>query len=62
VVLGFYESGVDGKYAYGGALLDKEGKVRQNIRSEVRFERPPGYGVANGRLIYSVDSKVDVHR
>ncbi|HLF92472.1 MAG TPA: PQQ-binding-like beta-propeller repeat protein, partial [Planctomycetota bacterium] len=62
VVLAFYESGADGKYAYGGALLDKEGKVRQNIRSEYRFERPPGYGVANGRLIYSVDSKVDVHR
>ncbi len=61
VVVARFES-KDDKYAYGAHLLDKGGKVVQNIRSEFVFERPPGCAVANGRLIFSVDSKVDVYR
>jgi outer membrane protein assembly factor BamB/tetratricopeptide (TPR) repeat protein len=62
VVLPYFEGGADGKFAYGGALLDKAGRLVQNIKSEHRFERPPGYGVSNGRLVFSVDNKVEVHR
>ena len=62
LVLAYFEGGVDGKFAYGGALLDKSGRLVQNIKSGHTFERPPGYGVANGRLVFSVDNKVEVHR
>jgi outer membrane protein assembly factor BamB/tetratricopeptide (TPR) repeat protein len=62
LVLGYFEGGVDGKFAYGGALLDKAGRLVQNIKSGHQFERPPGFGVANGRLVFSVDNKVEVHR
>ncbi len=57
-----FESGAENKYAYGGLLLDKAGRVVQNIKSGFLFERPPTYGVANDQLIFSVDTKVDVHR
>jgi len=62
VVVATFEEGNDRKYAYGASLLDKRGVVGQNIRSEAIFERPPNYGIANGALIFSVDTKVDVHR
>jgi outer membrane protein assembly factor BamB/thioredoxin-like negative regulator of GroEL len=62
LILGFFEGGVDGKFAYGGALLDKGGRVMQNIKSGYDFERPPGYAVSNGRIVFSVDNRVEVHR
>jgi tetratricopeptide (TPR) repeat protein len=62
VVVATFEEGKDRKYAYGASLLDKRGAVGQNIKSEAVFERPPNYGLANGALIFSVDTKVDVHR
>ncbi|MGH7752644.1 MAG: hypothetical protein ACREN5_07495, partial [Gemmatimonadales bacterium] len=62
VVVATFEEGKDRKYAYGASLLDKRGKVSQNIRSDAVFERPPNYGLANGSLVFSVDTKVDVHK
>jgi hypothetical protein len=50
------------KYSYTAWLLDKSGRVVQNILSG-QFERPPAFlGVAHDRLIISVESKVEVHR
>lgn len=50
-------------YAYRAWLLDKSGRVVQNILSESRFDRPPSFlGVAHDRLIISVSSRVEVHR
>lgn len=65
ILLGAFLENVAGKppsYAAAAWLLDKSGKVVQNIKSEWG-ERPPAYlGVAHDRLLISVESKVDVHR
>lgn len=51
------------KYATIAWLLDKGGRVVQNIKSDYRYERPPTFlGVAHDRLVISVNSRVDVHR
>ena len=55
------------KYSYVAWLLDKGGRVVQNITSAPSkpegFERPPSFlGAAHDRLIISVESKVEVHR
>ncbi len=60
--VGMFEQGPDKTFSYGASLLDKAGKAVQNIRSEYRFERPPGTGVAGDRLVFSADAKVDVYR
>jgi hypothetical protein len=62
VIVGFAERGLHGKYAYGACVLDKAGRRVQNIKSEHVFERPPEVGLANGRLVFSVDNRVEVHR
>jgi hypothetical protein len=51
-----------GKFFYDGSLLDRAGKVVQNIRSEPAFERPPHVTVANDRVVFSVDNRVEVYR
>jgi outer membrane protein assembly factor BamB/TolA-binding protein len=50
------------QYGWRAALLDKQGRVVQNIVSEPQYETPPNVAASNGRLIFSVDNKVDVHR
>jgi hypothetical protein len=68
LVLGaFVEDPKAVKYSYTAWLLDKGGRVVQNMNSKATkpegFERPPAFlGVAHDRLIISVDSKVEVHR
>jgi len=62
LVVGIFEGSTDNKYGYKTSLLDKTGRVVQNISSGFKFERPPGYVVAHNRLIWSVDNKVEVHQ
>jgi outer membrane protein assembly factor BamB/TolA-binding protein len=62
LVVSFFEPLPGGGYACSAALLDKRGGVVQNIRSDGRFERPPEVAVAHDAVIFSVDSKVEVHR
>jgi hypothetical protein len=51
------------KYATQAWLLDKSGRVVQNMKSEHKYERPPAFlGVAHDRLVISVNSRVEVHR
>ena len=55
------------KYSYRAWLLDKRGRVVQNIPRESErapvFERPPAYlGAAHDRLIICVENKVEVHK
>jgi outer membrane protein assembly factor BamB len=57
-----FEQEENGKYGYAGTLLDKRGGTVQNIRSGEGFERPPEATLANDAVIFSVDSRVDVHR
>jgi len=63
VVLGaFIEDPKAVKYSYAAWLLDKGGRVVQNIVSD-KFERPPAFlGAAHDRLIISVESRVEVLR
>jgi outer membrane protein assembly factor BamB/TolA-binding protein len=63
VVLGaFVEDAKAVKYWTKTWLLDKSGRVVQNMDGEP-YEHPPAYlGVAHDRLIISVESKVEVHR
>jgi outer membrane protein assembly factor BamB/tetratricopeptide (TPR) repeat protein len=51
-----------GKFFYDGSLLDRSGRVVQNIRSGPVFERPPHAAVANDRVVFSVDNRVEVYR
>ena len=62
VVVPGFEADTTGKFAYRGVLLDKVGRVVQNIDSGYRFERPPLFSIAGDRVVFSVDTKVDVHR
>jgi outer membrane protein assembly factor BamB len=62
IVVGRFEENANGRYAYGASLLDKTGRVAQDIRSEFEFERPPGYGVVDDRLFFSEGKRVDVYR
>lgn len=64
VVLGaFTEDAQAVKYFTTAWLLDKGGRVVQNMKSKVGYERPPLFiGAAHDRLIFSVDSKVEVYR
>jgi len=63
VVGAFLEDPKGPSYSYSAWLLDKTGKVVQNITSDKRFERPPSFlGVAHDRLVISVGSWVDVQR
>ena len=64
VMLGaFIENAKAVKYTHTWWLLDKSGRVMQNINSEQPYEHPPAFlGVAHDRLIISVESKVEVHR
>lgn len=57
-----FGSGGTGKYFYDGSLLDREGRVVQNIRGEPVFDRPPHAAVANDRIVFSVDNRVEVYR
>ncbi len=57
-----FESGADGRFAYGGALLDRSGRVVQNIRSDAVYDRPPYAAAANDRLVFCVDNRVEVYR
>jgi hypothetical protein len=57
-----FESSVEGKFAYGASLLDRSGRLVQNIRSEPTFERPPHAAVTNSRVVFSVDNRVEVYR
>ncbi|MBI3856525.1 MAG: PQQ-binding-like beta-propeller repeat protein [Planctomycetes bacterium] len=63
LVLGaFVENPKAVKYSYTAWLLDKSGRVVQNIPSG-EFERPPAFlGVAHNRLIICVENKVEVLR
>jgi hypothetical protein len=63
VVLGaFIEDPKAVKYSYTAWLLDKGGRVVQNINSD-KFERPPAFlGAAHDRLVISVESRVEVLR
>ncbi len=62
VVGAFVEDTKAAKYTYTVWLLDKSGRVVQNMNSD-RFERPPAFlGVAHDRLVVCVESKVEVHR
>jgi outer membrane protein assembly factor BamB len=63
VVLGaFLEDTKAGKYSTTAWLLDKSGRVVQNMTGE-KCDHPPAYlGVAHDRLIICVESKVEVHR
>jgi outer membrane protein assembly factor BamB len=65
VVGAFFEDPKGPSYSYSAWLLDKSGRVVQNIKSnsDVKFERPPSFlGVAHDRLIISVSSRVEVQR
>jgi outer membrane protein assembly factor BamB/tetratricopeptide (TPR) repeat protein len=62
IVVGRFEENANGRYAYGAALLDKTGRVAQDIRSEFEFERPPDYEVVDDRLFFSEGKRVDVYR
>lgn len=62
VVTWFEHDRQEATYSYVGTLLDKEGRVVQNIRSAKGFERPPEATIANDAVIFSVDSVVEVHR
>ena len=62
LILGGFSSDPLGRFAIRGVLLDKRGRVVQNIDGEHRFERPPGFTVDNDRVTFSVDTKVEVHR
>jgi outer membrane protein assembly factor BamB/TolA-binding protein len=55
------------RYSYRAWLLDKQGRVVQNIprrpEEAATFERPPAYlGAAHDRLIICVENKVEVHK
>jgi hypothetical protein len=55
------------KYSYTAWLLDKGGRVVQNMNSKTSkpdgFERPPAFlGAAHDRLVISVESRVEVYR
>jgi len=67
IVGAFLEDAKLVKYAYRAWLLDKRGRVVQNIPREpekaATFERPPAYlGAAHDRLIICVENKVEVHK
>jgi outer membrane protein assembly factor BamB len=62
LVVRAFEGRPDGTYAYLAVLLDKGGKVVQNIKSDFRFERPPEAALANGGIVFSVDRRVDLYR
>ncbi|HLY12429.1 MAG TPA: PQQ-binding-like beta-propeller repeat protein [Planctomycetota bacterium] len=63
VIAAFLENQKDVKYATEAWLLDKSGRVVQNIISQYVYERPPAFlGVAHDRLIVSVNSRVEVYR
>ena len=63
VIAAFLENAKQVKYATEAWLLDKSGRVVQNILSEYQYERPPAFlGVAHDRLIVSVNSRVEVLR
>jgi hypothetical protein len=62
VVVPCFEQLEGGGYGTSAVLLDKQGRAVQNIRSDGRFERPPEATVANDAVIFSVDSRMEVHR
>ncbi|MBV8880881.1 MAG: PQQ-binding-like beta-propeller repeat protein [Planctomycetaceae bacterium] len=63
VVAAFLEDVKAAKYSTEAWLLDKSGRVVQNMKGDNRYERPPAFlGVAHDRLIISVNSRVEVHR
>jgi len=63
VVSAFLEDTKNVKYATEAWLLDKSGRVVQNMKSKFQYERPPAYlGVAHDRLVISVNSRVEVQR
>jgi hypothetical protein len=61
-LVGVFQEDAQAKYAYGTWLLDKEGRVVQNISSAFTFDRPPVFGLTHNRLVYSVENKVVVYR
>ena len=63
VVSAFLEDTKNVKYATEAWLLDKSGRVVQNMKSKFQYDRPPAYlGVAHDRLVISVNSRVEVQR
>ncbi len=61
VVMGF-ESGPEGRFSFNAAVLDRSGRVSQNMRSGPIYDRPPYAALSNGRLVLSVDNRVEVFR
>ncbi len=57
-----YEMGESGKFSFSGALLDRAGRLVQNIRSGPVYERPPHAAVASDRVVVSADNRVEVYR
>jgi len=63
VIAAFLEDTKQVKYAAEAWLLDKSGRVVQNMKSDYLYERPPAFlGVAHDRLVVSVNSRVEVQR
>ncbi len=52
----------DGKFGYAATLLDKDGKVVQNIESGRRFEHPPACALDGGGMMFIADGAVEVYR
>ncbi len=62
LVLTRFCRGPNGAFSYRVALLDRGGKSVQNINSEFRYKRPPGFLVQEGRLILSADTEIQVYK
>ena len=49
-----------GTFNYSVVLLDPGGRKVQAFKGDGSYERPPGWTVSSGRLIFSVDNRVEV--
>jgi outer membrane protein assembly factor BamB/TolA-binding protein len=62
VVVAGFERDAGGLYGYLGKVVDKRGSIVQNIGSRPAFERPPVASLVHGRIVFSVDNRVEVWR
>ncbi len=48
-----------GCFNYSAVLLDREGKKLQAFKGEGTYERPPGWTVTGGSVVFSVDNRIE---
>ncbi len=48
-----------GRFNYSAVLLDRDGQKIQEVKGDGTYERPPGWTVTGGAVVFSVDNRIE---